>query len=59
LGLTSLTAFTAIDDTAHLKAGQTILVQGGAGGVAGFAVQLSKHLGNCHYDCKRQQSCLR
>ena len=45
LGLTSLTAFTAIDDTAHLKAGQTILVQGGAGGVAGFAVQLSKHLG--------------
>jgi NADPH:quinone reductase-like Zn-dependent oxidoreductase len=57
LGLTSLTAFTAIDDTAHLKAGQTILVQGGAGGVAGFAVQLSKHLGATVI--KRQQSCLR
>jgi NADPH:quinone reductase-like Zn-dependent oxidoreductase len=36
---------TAIEDTAHLKAGQTILIQGGAGGVAGFAVQLAKHLG--------------
>jgi NADPH:quinone reductase-like Zn-dependent oxidoreductase len=45
LGLISLTALTAIEDTAHLKAGQTILIQGGAGGVAGFAVQLAKHLG--------------
>jgi NADPH:quinone reductase-like Zn-dependent oxidoreductase len=45
LGLTSLTALTAIEDTAHLKAGQTILIQGGAGGVAGFAVQLAKHRG--------------
>jgi NADPH:quinone reductase-like Zn-dependent oxidoreductase len=44
LGLTSLTALTAIEDTAHLKAGQTILIQGGAGGVAGFAVQLCKYL---------------
>lgn len=45
LGLVSLTALTAIEDTARLKAGQTILIQGGAGGVAGFAVQLAKHLG--------------
>jgi NADPH:quinone reductase-like Zn-dependent oxidoreductase len=45
LGLTSLTALTAIEDTAHLQRGQTILIQGGAGGVAGFAVQLCKHLG--------------
>ena len=45
LGLTSLTALTAIEDTAQLKAGQTILIQGGAGGVAGFAVQLAKHIG--------------
>jgi len=45
LALTGLTALTAIEDTAHLKAGQTILIQGGAGGVAGFAVQLCKHLG--------------
>jgi NADPH:quinone reductase-like Zn-dependent oxidoreductase len=45
LGLVSLTALTAIEDTAQLKTGQTILIQGGAGGVAGFAVQLAKHLG--------------
>jgi NADPH:quinone reductase-like Zn-dependent oxidoreductase len=45
LGLVSLTALTAIEDAAHLKAGETILIQGGAGGVAGFAVQLAKHLG--------------
>src|SRR5450631_4693505 len=45
LGLVSLTAITAIEDTAHLKAGETILIQGGAGGVAGFAIQLAKHLG--------------
>ena len=38
LGLVSLTALTAIEDTAQLKAGQTILIQGGAGGVAGFGV---------------------
>ena len=45
LGLTSLTALVAIEDTAHLQAGQTILIQGGAGGVASFAVQLAKHIG--------------
>jgi NADPH:quinone reductase-like Zn-dependent oxidoreductase len=45
LGLISLTALWAIEDTARLKAGETILIQGGAGGVAGFAIQLAKHLG--------------
>jgi NADPH:quinone reductase-like Zn-dependent oxidoreductase len=45
LGLVSLTALTAIEDTAQLKPGETILIQGGAGGVAGFAVQLAKHIG--------------
>lgn len=45
LGLISLTALTAIEDTAKLKSGETILIQGGAGGVAGFAVQLAKHIG--------------
>src|SRR5579885_2754197 len=44
-GLISLTALVAIEDTAKLKAGETILIQGGAGGVAGFAVQLAKHIG--------------
>ncbi len=45
LGLTGLTALSAIEDTIALKAGETILVQGGAGGVAGFAIQLAKHIG--------------
>ena len=45
LALISLTALTAIEDTAKLKAGETILIQGGAGGVAGFAIELAKHIG--------------
>ncbi len=45
LGLISLTALTAIEDTAKLKADETILIQGGAGGVAGFAIELARHLG--------------
>src|SRR4029077_3592878 len=45
MGLTSLTALWAVEDTAKLEAGETILIQGGAGGVAGFAIQLAKHLG--------------
>jgi NADPH:quinone reductase-like Zn-dependent oxidoreductase len=45
LALTSLTGLWALEDTAQLKAGQTILIQGGAGGVAGFSVQLAKYLG--------------
>src|SRR5215469_8074099 len=45
MGLTSLTALWAVEDTAKLKAGETILIQGGAGGVAGFAIQLAKHVG--------------
>src|SRR5262249_32223993 len=45
LALTGLTALSAIEDTLKLKRGETILIQGGAGGVAGFAIQLAKHLG--------------
>ena len=45
LALTGLTAINAIDDTLKLKAGETILIQGGAGGVAGFGIQFAKHLG--------------
>ncbi len=43
--MTSLTALWAIEDTAKLQRGETILIHGGAGGVAGFAIQLSKYLG--------------
>lgn len=45
LALTGLTALVALEDTLHLKAGETILIQGGAGGVASFAIQLAKHIG--------------
>ena len=45
MALTSLTAIWALEDTARLKSGETVLVQGGAGGVAGFAIQLAKHIG--------------
>ncbi len=45
LALTGLTALWAIEDTAKLNAGETVLIQGGAGGVAGFAIQLAKHIG--------------
>jgi NADPH:quinone reductase-like Zn-dependent oxidoreductase len=45
LALTGLTALRTIEDALKLKAGETILIQGGAGGVASFAIQLAKHLG--------------
>jgi NADPH:quinone reductase-like Zn-dependent oxidoreductase len=44
LALTGLTALSAIEDTLKLQSGEKILIQGGAGGVAGFAIQLAKHL---------------
>src|SRR5438874_3574743 len=45
LALTGLTALSAVEDTLKLNRGETILIQGGAGGVAGFAIQLGKHVG--------------
>ena len=45
LALTGLTALISIEDTLGLKSGETILIQGGAGGVAGFAIELAKHIG--------------
>jgi len=45
LALTGLTALVSIEDTVELKPGETILIQGGAGGVASFAIQASKHIG--------------
>ena len=45
IGLVGLTALISIEDTLKLKASETILIQGGAGGVAGFAIALARHLG--------------
>ncbi len=47
VALTGLTAVNAIADTLRLQRGETILIQGGAGGVAGFAIQFAKRLGAC------------
>jgi NADPH:quinone reductase-like Zn-dependent oxidoreductase len=45
LALTGLTAQNSVEDTLKVKRGETILIQGGAGGVAGYAIQLAKHIG--------------
>jgi NADPH:quinone reductase-like Zn-dependent oxidoreductase len=45
LALTGLTAIDSVENTLKLRRGETILIQGGAGGVAGFAIQFAKHLG--------------
>jgi len=45
LALAGLTALVAVEDTLKLQRGETILIQGGAGGVASFAIQLAKHIG--------------
>jgi NADPH:quinone reductase-like Zn-dependent oxidoreductase len=45
VALVGLTALVSIEDTLRLKAGETILIQGGAGGVAAFAIQVAKHIG--------------
>src|SRR5690349_18884771 len=45
IALAGLTALVSLEETLQLKRGETILIQGGAGGVAGFAIALAKHLG--------------
>jgi NADPH:quinone reductase-like Zn-dependent oxidoreductase len=45
VALIGLTALCSIEDTLALKSGETILIQGGAGGVASFAIQVAKHIG--------------
>ena len=43
--LVALTAYQALFDTADLKAGETVLIHGGSGGVGSHAVQLAKAAG--------------
>ncbi len=43
--LAALTAWQVVVDTAHLQAGQRVLITAAAGGVGHFAVQFARHLG--------------
>ena len=45
IGLAGLTAQVSIVDCLQLKAGEKVLIQGGAGGVGGMAVQIAKAAG--------------
>ncbi len=45
LPLVFLTAWQGLVDTAHVRPGQKVLVQAGAGGVGTVAIQIAKHLG--------------
>lgn len=45
VALTGLTAIVSIEETIKLTKGERILIQGGAGGVASYAIQLAKHIG--------------
>lgn len=40
-----ITAWQALVQVGQLRAGQTVLIQAGAGGVGHFAIQMAKHLG--------------
>jgi NADPH:quinone reductase-like Zn-dependent oxidoreductase len=60
LALAGLTAICGIEDTLRLKAGETILIRGGAGGVASFAIQLGETFrGTRDHDRKRGNPCRR
>lgn len=45
LPVSGLTAWNALVEMGQLRAGQTVLIHGGSGGVGSVAVQLAKHLG--------------
>ncbi|HLG87116.1 MAG TPA: NADP-dependent oxidoreductase [Alphaproteobacteria bacterium] len=40
----AVTSWEAMFDTGHLKAGQKVLIHGGAGGMGSFAIQFGKHI---------------
>ena len=44
-GLTSSTAYGALFDLGHLKAGERVLIWAGSSGVGSLAIQLAKHAG--------------
>ncbi len=44
--ISGLTAWQALSDHAHLRAGQSVLIHGAAGGVGSIAVQLARQVGS-------------
>lgn len=51
MALIGITAIYAIEDTLQLKSGESILVQGGAGGVASFAIQIAAKIPPARVGC--------
>lgn len=49
LPLVSLTAWQSLSEFANLQAGQSVLIQAGAGGVGSVAIAIAKHLGAVVY----------
>lgn len=45
LPVNGLTAWNALVEMGQIRAGQTVLIHGGSGGVGSVAIQLAKHLG--------------
>ena len=45
IALAGLTAMVSLEETLDIQKGEKVLIQGGAGGVGGMAVQLAHHLG--------------
>jgi NADPH2:quinone reductase len=54
LPLVSLTAWQALIEFGELKAGQSVLIQAGAGGVGSIAIAIAKHVGARVYTTTRQ-----
>lgn len=53
LPLISLTAWQALIEFAELKAGQSVLIQAGAGGLGSVAISIAKHVGATVYTTAR------
>ncbi len=56
LPLVSLTAWESLAEYAELKAGQTVLIQAGAGGLGSAAIAIAKHLGATVYTTARERN---
>ncbi|MGI9292821.1 MAG: NADP-dependent oxidoreductase [Pseudomonadales bacterium] len=54
LPLVSLTAWQSLVEFGNLQAGQTVLIQAGAGGLGSVAIPMAKHLGATVYTTARE-----